>query len=163
MPEKILRLMTPHSYYCIIGTFLQEIDFRVRFANNERAGTGLRDCPAVVRNPIAGRTPWSDRQTLEQTLLDSLYKPFLCGGPEVVFEAWQEAVGSRRIDEERLLTYLRAMNYPATTRRLAVMLELAGGLQVPSCSSSSKHPRRRSTARVLMHASPCYPVSTTRT
>ena len=30
--------------------------------------------------------------TLEQTLLDSLYKPFLCGGPEVVFEAWQDAV-----------------------------------------------------------------------
>jgi len=65
--------------------------------------------------------------TLEQTLLDSLFKPFHCGGPEVVFEAWQEAVDSRRIDEERLVTYLRAMNYPATTRRLAVMLELAGG------------------------------------
>ena len=65
--------------------------------------------------------------TLEQTLLDSLYKPFHCGGPEVVFEAWQAAVDSQRIDEERLVTYLRAMNYPATTRRLAVMLELAGG------------------------------------
>jgi hypothetical protein len=119
--------MSPQSYYCIIGTFLQEIDFRVRFANNERAGTGGRDCPAVVRNPIAGRTPWSDRQTLEQTLLDSLYKPFQCGGPEVVFEAWQEGVASRRIDEERLVKYLRSMNYPATTRRVAVMLELAGG------------------------------------
>jgi len=127
VPEKILRLMTPHSYYCIIGTFLQEIGFRVRFSNNKRAGTGGRDCPTVVRNPIAGRTPWPDRQTLEQTLLDSLYKPFHCGGPEVVFEAWQEAVDSRRIDEERLVTYLQAMNYPATTRRLAVMLELAGG------------------------------------
>ena len=127
MPWKILRLMTPKSYYCITGTFLQDTGFRVRFSNKERAGTGGRDCPAVARNPIAGRTPWSDRQTLEQTLLDSLYKPFLCGGPEVVFEAWQEAVGSRRIDEERLVTYLQAMNYPATTRRLAVMLELAGG------------------------------------
>lgn len=65
--------------------------------------------------------------TLEQTLLDALYKPFHCGGPEVVFEAWQEGVASRRIDEERLLAYLRAMNYPATTRRLGVMLKLAGG------------------------------------
>jgi hypothetical protein len=65
--------------------------------------------------------------TVEQTLLDTLYKPFHCGGPEVVFEAWQEGVASRRIDEERLVAYLRAMNYPATARRLGVMLELAGG------------------------------------
>lgn len=64
--------------------------------------------------------------TLEQTLLDTLYKPFQCGGPEVVFEAWQKGVASKRIDEERLVEYLRAMNYPATTRRLGVMLELAG-------------------------------------
>jgi hypothetical protein len=66
--------------------------------------------------------------TLEQTLLDTLYKPFHCGGPEVVFEAWQEVVASRRIDEERLVAYLRVMNYPATARRLGVMLELAGGI-----------------------------------
>ena len=66
--------------------------------------------------------------TLEQTLLDTLYKPFHCGGPEVVFEAWQEGVASRRINEERLLEYLRAMNYPATVRRLGVMLQLAGGV-----------------------------------
>ena len=65
--------------------------------------------------------------TLEQTLLDTLYKPFHCGGPEVVFEAWQEGVASRRIDEERLVAHLRAMNYPATARRLGVMLELTGG------------------------------------
>jgi hypothetical protein len=45
----------------------------------------------------------------------------------VVFEAWQEGVASRRIDEERLVAYLRAMSYPATARRLGVMLELAGG------------------------------------
>jgi hypothetical protein len=64
--------------------------------------------------------------TLEQTLLDTLYKPFYCGGPEVVFEAWQEGVASRRIDEERFVAYLRAMNYPATSRRLGVMLELVG-------------------------------------
>ena len=64
--------------------------------------------------------------TFEQTLLDTLYKPFHCGGPEVVFEAWQEANTSHRINEERLLQYLQAMNYPATSRRVAVMLELIG-------------------------------------
>jgi hypothetical protein len=66
--------------------------------------------------------------TLEQTLLDTLSRPFQCGGPEVVFEAWQEGVASRRIDEERLVKYLRAMNYPATARRLGVMLGLVGGV-----------------------------------
>ncbi|MBI1914191.1 MAG: hypothetical protein HYS12_05560 [Planctomycetes bacterium] len=64
--------------------------------------------------------------TLEQTLLDSLYKPFHCGGPEVVFEAWQEGMASRRVQEERLVEYLKAMNYPATARRVAVMLEIVG-------------------------------------
>ena len=65
--------------------------------------------------------------TLEQTLLDTLYKPFHCGGPEVVFEAWHEAVASRRIDEERVVDYMRSMQYPATARRLGVMLEIVGG------------------------------------
>src|SRR5262249_23592887 len=64
--------------------------------------------------------------TREQPLLDTLHKPFHCGGPEVVFEAWKEGVASRRVDEERLVEYLRAMNYPATARRLGVMLGLVG-------------------------------------
>jgi hypothetical protein len=64
--------------------------------------------------------------TLEQTLLDTLYKPFHCGGPEVAFEAWQQAVTSHRVNEDRILKYLMAMNYPATARRVAVMLELVG-------------------------------------
>src|SRR5262249_40394526 len=65
--------------------------------------------------------------TLEQTLLDTLYKPFHCGGPEVVFEAWQKAVDERRVDEEWLVEDLRGMDYPATARRLGVMLEMVGG------------------------------------
>ncbi|MGL4420603.1 MAG: type IV toxin-antitoxin system AbiEi family antitoxin domain-containing protein [Gemmataceae bacterium] len=64
--------------------------------------------------------------TLEQTLLDCLYKPFHCGGTDVVFEAWQEAIASNRIDEERLVMDLQAMNFPASTRRVGVMLELMG-------------------------------------
>ena len=60
--------------------------------------------------------------TLEQTLLDTLHKPQNCGGAAVVLEAWQEAIASRRIDEERLAVYLTQMNYPSTTRRLGAML-----------------------------------------
>jgi predicted transcriptional regulator of viral defense system len=62
----------------------------------------------------------------EQTLIDTLYKPFHCGGPEVVFEAWQTASFDRRIDEVRLADYLSRMAYPATTRRVGVMLSLVG-------------------------------------
>jgi hypothetical protein len=93
--------------------------------------------------------------TLEQTLLDTLYKPFHCGGPEVVFEAWQEGIASRRIDEERLVAYLRAMNYPATARRLGVMLELAGaapGVELQRFLEASRDAtdRRSSHARISL-------------
>jgi hypothetical protein len=64
--------------------------------------------------------------TLEQTLLDTLFRPLHCGGPEVVFEAWEEGMASRRLDEERLVEHLRAMAFPATARRLAVLLKLRG-------------------------------------
>ncbi len=62
----------------------------------------------------------------EQTLLDTLYKPFHCGGPEVVFEAWRVAIRSGQLDEECIADCLQRMCYPATTRRVAVMLELIG-------------------------------------
>jgi len=62
--------------------------------------------------------------TYEQTLLDTLYKPQNCGGPAVVLEAWQEAVASGRLDEQRLVGYLAQMDYPSTTRRLGTMLQL---------------------------------------
>ncbi len=61
---------------------------------------------------------------MEQTLLDILFKPFYGGGPEVVFEAWREGVGSGNIDEERLADYLTRMSYPATTRRVGAMLAI---------------------------------------
>lgn len=60
--------------------------------------------------------------TLEQTLLDTLTKPFHCGGPSVIFEAWE--AGLPRVGEDRLVEYLTHMNYPATTRRLGAMLDL---------------------------------------
>jgi len=64
--------------------------------------------------------------TLEQTLLDTLFKPFHSGGPEVAFESWREAVGSGRVDEERMADYLTRMKYPATTRRVGAMFTLLG-------------------------------------
>jgi predicted transcriptional regulator of viral defense system len=60
--------------------------------------------------------------TFEQTLLDTLHKPQNCGGAAVVLEAWEEAISSQRIDEDRMAGYLTQMDYPSTTRRLGAML-----------------------------------------
>lgn len=63
----------------------------------------------------------------EQTLLDMLYKPFHCGGPEVVLEASQRTLhGLDRPDEDVLADYLKRMDYPAITRRLGAMFDLIG-------------------------------------
>jgi hypothetical protein len=59
--------------------------------------------------------------TLEQTLLDTLHRPMSCGGPSVVFEAWEE--GLPRIDETRLLEYLSRIDNGPLARRVGYMLE----------------------------------------
>lgn len=60
--------------------------------------------------------------TLEQTLLDTLHKPRYCGGPSVVFEAWEE--GLTRLDEELLNNYLQKIGSSPLLRRVGAMLEL---------------------------------------
>ena len=60
--------------------------------------------------------------TLEQTLLDTFHKPQNCGGPAVVLEAWETAVESGSLDEKRLLSHLKKMEYKPTTRRLGALL-----------------------------------------
>jgi len=62
--------------------------------------------------------------TVEQTLLDALYKPFHAGGPAVVLEAWQEAASTFRFDEERMSQYLVQMQFPATARRVGAIIEM---------------------------------------
>ena len=58
--------------------------------------------------------------TYEQTLLDSLDRPLSCGGSSVVFEAWNR--GSRELDQDRLLQYLKAVSDHRLTRRVGYML-----------------------------------------
>lgn len=62
--------------------------------------------------------------TLEQTLLDTLHRPWNCGGPPVVFEAWERALDS--LDEERLGQYLASIQHPLLTRRAGCMLDRIG-------------------------------------
>lgn len=56
----------------------------------------------------------------EQTLLDSLDRPLSCGGPSVVFEAWENAAGE--LNQSHILDHLRTINDQRLTRRVGYML-----------------------------------------
>lgn len=62
--------------------------------------------------------------TLEQTLLDTLHRPWSCGGPAVVFEAWER--GLPLLDDARLAHCLKAVGRADFTRRAGYMLEQFG-------------------------------------
>jgi hypothetical protein len=62
--------------------------------------------------------------TLEQTLLDTLHRPWSCGGPSVVFEAWER--GLPLLDDARLAHCLTAIGRSDFTRRAGYMLEQFG-------------------------------------
>ena len=58
--------------------------------------------------------------TYEQTLLDTLDRPLSCGGPSVVFEAWDNAASE--LDQSRILAHLKAIEDQQLTRRVGYML-----------------------------------------
>ncbi len=94
-----------------------------------------------VQTRIRGPRGWLRITTLEQSLLDALCRPQSCGGPAVVVEAWVEATGSGRLDEERLAGYLESMDYPSTSRRVGAMLKLVGhepGARLQDCLNATK-------------------------
>jgi predicted transcriptional regulator of viral defense system len=59
--------------------------------------------------------------TLEQTLLDTLHRPASCGGPAVIFEAWENA--REQLNVKRLTTLLRDIHDTHLTRRVGYLLE----------------------------------------
>jgi hypothetical protein len=62
--------------------------------------------------------------SLEQTLLDTLHRPMRCGGPAVVFEAWENAV--ERLRPERMRELLLHIGDPLLARRAGYLLEQQG-------------------------------------
>ena len=87
--------------------------------------------PYYITNRLARRVPGIQKRfhtnrivysvtTYEQTLLDTLERPMSCGGSSVVFEAWNR--GSRELDQDRLLHYLKAFRDHKLTRRVGYML-----------------------------------------
>ncbi|NJL29899.1 MAG: hypothetical protein HC897_19385 [Thermoanaerobaculia bacterium] len=59
--------------------------------------------------------------TLEQTLVDTLHRPISCGGPEVVFEGWRNALD--RLDDELLAALLERIGREDLSRKVGWMLE----------------------------------------
>ena len=59
--------------------------------------------------------------TFEQTLLDTLHRPFYCGGPAIVFEAWQQH--PEKLNPSKLTQLLAAIGNDTLTRRTGLMLD----------------------------------------
>jgi predicted transcriptional regulator of viral defense system len=62
--------------------------------------------------------------SLEQSLLDTLIRPYSCGGLSVIFESWQR--GSSRVDPEVLMSLMKSIGDPLLSRRAAFMLNVNG-------------------------------------
>ena len=62
--------------------------------------------------------------TLEQTLVDTLHRPTSCGGPAVVFEAWESA--AEVLNPEKMTTLLRQIGDLRLLRRAGYMLGRGG-------------------------------------
>ena len=74
-----------------------------------------------VQSRYIGPTAVIRITNLEQTLLDTLHRPLACGGPAVVFEAWDQ--GLKRMNEERLADYLVSMDHRPVAQRLGYILD----------------------------------------
>jgi predicted transcriptional regulator of viral defense system len=94
---------------------------------------GLRFYLSMRESRYLSRTQWRFVHelsrvrvtTLEQTLLDTLHRPMSCGGPAVVFEAWD--VGCSRLDHDALALLLTEINDARLTRRVGYMLAQCEG------------------------------------
>lgn len=95
----------------------------------------FEDTPYYVTNRDRNLVPGTQERYLdektrfritnfEQTLLDTLHRPLCCGGPSVVFEAWNTALD--RIDSSLLCEFLYKINNALLSRRVGYMLQTIG-------------------------------------
>jgi len=89
--------------------------------------------------------------TLEQTMLDTLWKPLSCGGESVVFEAWER--GMLRWNPERMAKHLTSINRQDWDRRVGAMLCLMG-VEAPSGSLRTLLATRRDELRASPNEPP---------
>ncbi|GMQ92087.1 MAG: hypothetical protein BMS9Abin11_1405 [Gammaproteobacteria bacterium] len=98
--------------------------------------------------------------TFEQTLLDTLHRPLSCGGPSVIFEAWNSALD--RIDSNLLHEYLNKINNAILSRRVGYMLqtiafEVDGNLSIMLDSIKESIPRDDPNSAVTLLSGFDYP------
>ena len=67
---------------------------------------------------------WYRLATIEQTLLDTLHRPAHCGGPAVVFEAWEAAASL--LDASTLFQLIAEIDDNTLLRQAGYMLERIG-------------------------------------
>lgn len=67
---------------------------------------------------------WYRVTTLEQTLIDTLHRPVSCGGPAIVFEAWETA--TEKLDPAKMTALLEQVGDARLTRRAGYMLGRLG-------------------------------------
>lgn len=67
---------------------------------------------------------WFRVTTLEQTLIDTLHRPVSCGGPAIVFEAWETA--TEKLDPVKMTTLLEQIGDARLSRRAGYMLGRLG-------------------------------------
>jgi predicted transcriptional regulator of viral defense system len=75
--------------------------------------------------------------TLEQTLVDTLHRPHSCGGPAVVFEAWETA--AERLDGARLADLLQAIGDSRLVRRVGYMVSQVAPALVEALRNTVAH------------------------
>lgn len=83
--------------------------------------------------------------TVEQTMLDTLQYPVHCGGPEVVFEAWENHVD--KIDEDILLDHLQRISTDTLNRRLGALYALLD--YAPTATLRTYLENARNTAKAI--------------
>ena len=102
-----------------VGTFVFKFN-EVSYYRNRR---NKHLVPGIKTRYLGSKTIYR-LTTLEQTLLETLQYPVHCGGPPIVFEAWENVLG--KIDEERLFEHLSSIDSDVVSRRAAAMFSLLG-------------------------------------
>ena len=102
----------------ILGTFAFEYQGVPIYTTKRLAKTLVG-----VKSYVVGPRTSFRMTSVEQTLVDCLHRPTACGGPPVVFEAWQKGVA--RISQSRLVPVLETAA-PVLRRRAATIMESLG-------------------------------------
>jgi len=99
-----------------IGTLLFEYDTLPYYSNRRKQAL----VPGVTERFMSSKNRYHIT-TVEQTLLDTLQHPFPCGGPEVIFEVWEN---QDNINQDALQKLLITIDNNALCRRVGAMFDL---------------------------------------